>query len=109
MGRETDFQKKKESAIHLGIVWEIEKMKSQMPLSFLQQWGMGGEFAVNKAVKVIVRVITHFRHNTMLAFYRRWRTAVDKMIEVEFNQKMLLFQQSGALKTFESIGKRCLK
>jgi hypothetical protein len=106
--RETKFQERKERGIHLGIVWEIEKMKSKLPMAFLQQWGMGGEFSVNKAVKVIIRVITKFRHNKILSFWNKWKSVVDKMIEVEFNQRMLLFQQSGALKTFEAIGKRCL-
>lgn len=30
-------------------------------------------------------------------------------IEIEFNAKMLLFQQGDALKTFEAIGRRCLR
>jgi len=98
--KESDYQQRKHDAIHLGIVWEIEKMKEQLPMAFLQQWGMGGEFAINKAVKVIVRVVTNFRTNTIREYWRKWKRKVDKMIELEFNQKMLLFQQSGALKTY---------
>ena len=107
--QEHDYQTHKEKSLHLGIIWEIEKMKQNLPLSFLQQWGLGGEFAVNKSVKIIIRVVGRIRHSIVFSFWWRWRNEINRQIEIEFNAKMLLFQQGGALKTFEAIGRRCLK
>ncbi|GMH60563.1 hypothetical protein TrST_g7524 [Triparma strigata] len=106
---EENQQRHKESAIQLGIVWEIEKMKAQLPMAFLQQWGLGGDVAVNKSIKIIIRVINRIRHSTIWVWFKRWRNEINAQIEIEFNAKMLLFQQGDALKTFEAIGRRCLR
>ena len=107
--QEEEYQKGKANAIHLGIIWEMEKMKQNLPLAVLQQWGIGGDFAANKSIKVIIRVINKFRRNAIFSHWKKWRTVVEEEQQVEFNAKMLLFQQGGAVKTFERIGKRCLK
>lgn len=109
LNQEKTYQEGKANAIHLGIVWEMEKMKQKLPLAVLQQWGIGGDFAANKSIKVIIRVISKFRHGALSSHWKKWRAVVDEEQQIEFNAKMLLFQQGGAVKTFERIGKRCLK
>ena len=107
--KEKGYEEGREKGIRMGIVWEIEKIKQTLPLSFLKSWGIGGDLEVRKSVKIIVRVVNRIRYGVIMAFWTRWRREVNRQIEEEFNRKMLLFQQGGALKTFEAIGRRCLK
>lgn len=76
--QEEKYQVDKANALHLGIIWEMEKMKEKLPLAVLQQWGIGGDFAANKSIKVIVRVIAKFRHNALLSHWRKWREVVEE-------------------------------
>jgi len=107
--KEKDYEEGREKGIRMGIVWEIEKIKQTLPLSFLKSWGVGGDLEVRKSVKIIIRVVNRIRHGVILAFWKRWRREVNRQIEEEFARKMLLLEQSGALRTFETIGRRCLK
>ena len=52
--KEKDYEEGREKGIRMGIVWEIEKIKQTLPLSFLKSWGVGGDLDVRKSLKIII-------------------------------------------------------